>query len=659
MPPSLESILGTDADIATTRLIGSAHNGHLPINADQLLNEPSGNLFGLTQDVGMGWNPKDLGKPEFLIVSTQGGLRAEDGTPVALGFHTGHWEIGLLVRAAAEALRGQDTVPFSVTVSDPCDGRTQGTVGMFDSLPYRNDAAITMRRLIRSLPTRVGVMGIATCDKGLPAMMLALAGCTDLPGIIVPGGVTLPGVEAEDAGTVQTIGARFAHDMITLDYAAEMGCRACGSAGGGCQFLGTAATAQVVAEAFGMSLPHSALCPSGEPIWLDMARRSALALIRLAAHKIKFGDIVTQKSLENAMLVHAAFGGSTNLLLHIPAIAHAAGLTLPTVHDWQRVSRAAPRLVDALPNGPRNHPTVQVFMAGGVPEVMLHLRDMGLLHTDVITATGETLDTVLDWWQASDRRRQVRARLASGGQINPDLVIMDADTAHREGLSSTVIFPTGNLAPEGAVVKATAIDRAGIDEHNVYYHRGPARVFTSERAAIRALKGQTQPPVKANDVVVLIGAGPLGTGMEETYQLTSALKYIPWGKTVPILTDARFSGVSTGACIGHIGPEALAGGPLGKLRDGDQIEVIIDRANLIGSVNIVETVDGADFNTRPVYPDLQPHPQLPDDTRLWAALQQASGGIWSGCVYDVDRIITVLQAGLKALEAEETQKEQQ
>ncbi|MEM8858274.1 MAG: dihydroxy-acid dehydratase, partial [Chloroflexota bacterium] len=305
------------------RLVGEGPDGSLPIGEDELLNSPSGNLFGMTQNVAMGWRPEDVGRPQYLIVSTQGGLRAADGTPLALGYHTGHWEIGLLVQQAAETFRAEGKIPFSATVSDPCDGRTQGTTGMFDSLPYRNDAAITMRRLIRSLPTREGVMGVATCDKGLPAMMVAVAGMGSLPGIIVPGGVTLPAAEGEDAGTVQTIGARYAHDLISLDYAAEMGCRACGSAGGGCQFLGTAATAQVVAEAFGMSLPHSALSPSGEPIWLDLAHRSALALLNLSDKQIGIDQILTQKALENAMLLHAAFGGSTNLLLHIPEIGRA------------------------------------------------------------------------------------------------------------------------------------------------------------------------------------------------------------------------------------------------------------------------------------------------------------------------------------------------
>lgn len=641
---SLEQILNSSTP--TVRLVGQGATGQLPLSADQLLTEPSGNLFGMTQNVGMGWRPEDVGKPQFLIVSTQGGLRAEDGTPLALGYHTGHWEIGLLVKAAAETMREQGMIPFSATVSDPCDGRSQGTVGMFDSLPYRNDAAITMRRLIRSLPTREGVMGVATCDKGLPATMLALAGVSHLPAIVVPGGVTLPAAHAEDAGTVQTIGARFAHDLISLDYAATMGCRACGSTGGGCQFLGTAATAQVVAEAFGMSLPHSALAPSGEPIWLDMARRSALALVRLSAEKTPLSHILTPHALENAMLLHAAFGGSTNLLLHIPAIAHAAGLTPPTVADWNRVNRATPRLVDALPNGPRNHPTVQVFMAGGVPEVMLHLRRMGLLHTDVQTVSGTTLDSVLNWWEGSERRDSVRRQLASAGEIDPAHVIMDADRARQAGLSSTVVFPTGNIAPEGSVIKATAIDPSVVDEDNVYRQRGSARVFASEKAAIAAIKGLTQPAVQPNDIVVLIGVGPLGTGMEETYQVTAALKYIPWGKTVAVLTDARFSGVSTGACIGHVGPEALAGGPIGRIRDGDIIEITIDRNKLEGSVEWVASGDGVGLWDRPIHPAVAPHAQLPDDTRLWAALQRASGGVWAGSVYDVDKIIDVIERGL-------------
>lgn len=658
--PTVGAILGDGTGVRGTRTKGQGATGRLPLTADMLLNEPSGNLFGLTQNVAMGWNPEEVNRQQVVIVSTHGGLRAEDGRPVALGYHTGHWEVNLLVREAAETLRAQGAVPFAAYCTDPCDGRSQGTDGMMDSLPYRNDAAMVIRRQIRSLPTRDAVIGVATCDKGLPAMMLALAGCSDIPGLMIPGGVTLPDETAEDAGMVQTIGARYTQGVITLDYAAEMGCRACGSSGGGCQFLGTAATSQVVAEGFGLTLPHSALCPSGEPIWLDMARRSALALLRLKNDGRRLADLFTAQSLENAMMVHAAFGGSTNLLLHIPAIALAAGLRPPTVSDWQRVNRSTPRLVDSLPNGPRNFRTVQVYMAGGVPEVMLQLRRMGLLHTDVLTASGETLGTVLDWWEGSERRQAARALLLEQDGVAADEVIMDADRARVAGLTSTVIFPVGNLAPQGSVVKATAIDSSVIDVDGVYRHRGRARVFTSERAAIQAVKGQTQPPVQPGDIMVLIGIGPQGTGMVETAQITSALKYLEWGKQVTLLTDGRFSGFSTGACIGHIGPEALAGGAIGKVRDGDWIEVILDRHQLEGTIRLVGTVDGlltadaaqALLDSREPHPDLHQHPRLPDDTRLWAALQEASGGTWAGCVYDVDKIITVLKAGLNALQAE-------
>ncbi|HEU4891563.1 MAG TPA: YjhG/YagF family D-xylonate dehydratase, partial [Vicinamibacterales bacterium] len=572
-----DRILGGAELLSTTRTKAHGPEGQLPITPEMLLSEPSGNLFGMTQDAGMGWNPAEVNGTQVLIVSTQGGVREPDGSPVALGFHTGHWEIGLLVRAAAETLRQERIVPFAAFCSDPCDGRTQGTAGMFDSLPYRNDAAITMRRLIRSLPRRAGVMGIATCDKGLPATMLALAGCGHLPGIVVPGGVTLPAIHGEDAGKVQTIGARFAHGLISLEEAATQGCRACGTPGGGCQFLGTAATSQVVAEALGIALPHTALCPSGEPVWIDMAQRSALALAGLVERRVPLSSILTGRAIENAMLLHAAFGGSTNLLLHVPALAHAAGLTPPTIADWQRVNRATPRLVDALPNGPRNHPTVQVFMAGGVPEVMLHLRRMNLLNLDVLTVAGETLGAVLDWWEGSERRHRARATLRASDGIDPDVVIMSPDDARRNGLTSTVVFPVGNIAPEGSVIKATAISPAVIGEDGVYRHRGPARVFVSEAEAIAAIKGTSGVPIAPNDVVVLIGAGPRGTGMEETYQLTSALKFLPWGETVAVITDGRFSGVSTGACVGHVGPEALAGGPIGRLRDGDIVEIVVDR----------------------------------------------------------------------------------
>ncbi|HET6178527.1 MAG TPA: YjhG/YagF family D-xylonate dehydratase [Candidatus Sulfotelmatobacter sp.] len=648
-PISLDSVLesrGLELNRVATHASGPP--GKLLLNADMLLNQPSGDLFGLSMDVGMGWSPEHLSGPEILLLSTHGGLNAESGAPVALGFHTGHWEVGLLVAEAARELKWLGAVPFSGAVTDPCDGRTQGTTGMFDSLPYRNDAAVVFRRLIRSLPTRTGVIGIATCDKGLPAMMMALAAMSDLPTVLVPGGVTLLPETGEDAGKVQTIGARFAHQQITLDYAAEVGCRACATPGGGCQFLGTAATSQVVAEALGLALPHTALAPSGQAVWLDMAKRSARAVLRLHQTGLTTRGVLTDSALQNAMVLHAAFGGSTNLLLHVPAIAYSANLKRPTALDWARINRKVPRLVDALPNGPNNYATVQVFLAGGVPEVMLHLRRAGLLDTRSKTVSGETLDASLDWWEQSERRRQLRSTLKQQDGIDPDDVIMSPDRARSRGLTPTVCFPSGNIAPEGSVIKSTAIDPAVVGDDGVYRKQGPSRVFTSERSAVRAIKNHE---VHEGDVMVLICGGPLGSGMQEIYQVTSALKHLPFGKHVAVITDARFSGVSTGACIGHVSPEALAGGAIGKLRDGDLIEIVVDRVKLEASVDFVgengdvfDSQEGARrLALRLPRTDLAPDPLLPADTRLWAALVQKSGGAWAGCVYDVEAIVRALE----------------
>lgn len=629
--------------------------GRLPLTPDILRNRPSGDIFGMTLNAGMGWEPSTLLGKQVLMLSTLGGVRKADGTPVAMGLHTGHFEIGVQMEKAAEVIKSVGGVPYAAHVTDPCDGRTQGTTGMFDSLPYRNDAAIVLRRLWRSQPTTQAVLGLAACDKGLPAMMMALASMHDIPTVIVPGGSTLQAIEGEDNGTVQTIGARYARGEMSLEKAALEGCRACASAGGGCQFLGTAGTSQVIAEGLGMALPHTALAPSSTQIWEEIGAQSARAVLELEEKGVTTKDIVTDKAIENAMVVHAAFGGSTNLLLHLSAIASAAGCKVPTVDDWSRINKKVPRLVSVLPVGPVNHPTSRVFLAGGVPEVMLHLRKLRLLHEDVITVTGQTLGENLDWWESSERREKCQERLITADGVQIDEVIMSPDQAKALGLTSTITFPVGNIAPEGSVVKSTAIDPSVIDEDGVFRHTGRAKVFTSEKSAINAIKAGE---IEADDILVVVGVGPMGTGMEETYQLTSALKHLPFGKHVSLITDARFSGVSTGACFGHVGPEALAGGPLGKVRNDDVIEIIVDCHNLDGSIHFIGTEDqkltpeegAAVLEARESNLSMGPDPDLPDDTRLWAALQSISGGTWRGCVYDVDRILEVIEAGKKALE---------
>ena len=529
---------------------------------------------------------------------------------------------------------------------------------MMDSLPYRNDAAQVFRRQARSLPTAKGILGIASCDKGLPAMMMALAGLRELPVVVVPGGSTLAIREGEDTGMIQYIGARFAQGEVTLEYAQDVGCKACASPGGGCHFLGTAGTSQVIAESLGLAITHSALCPSGTTAWKNVAQRSARALLLMESRNTLSSDIISNAALRNAMVVHAACGGSTNLLLHLPAIAHAAGRDRMTVDDWNDVNKNTPRIVDVLPNGPVGFPTSELYTAGGVPEVMLHLRSMGLLDTKVQTVTGQSLGDNLDWWEGSERRHDVRKRLSEVNSVDPDHVIMNPENAKKRGLTSTVTFPRGNIAPQGSVIKSTAIDPSVVDDDGVYRNTGPARVFSSENEAIRAIKSNDDSAkIKAGDIMVVKCGGPQGTGMEELYQITAALKHLSYGKNVALITDARFSGVSTGACIGHVGPEALAGGPIAKLKDGDQIEIIVDRVNLSGTINLVGsagTVMGSDWGDkelveRPMPEGLVPHPKLPEDTRLWAALQSASGGTWGGCVFDVDEIVETLEAGLQAL----------
>jgi dihydroxyacid dehydratase/phosphogluconate dehydratase len=292
---------------------------------------------------------------------------------------------------------------------------------------------------------------------------------------------------------------------------------------------------------------------------------------------------------------------------------------------------------------------------------MLHLRRAGLLNTSALTVDG-TLGDRLDAWEDSERRRVLRSGLREREGVDANDVIFGPDAAKLRGVTSTVCFPHGNLAPQGSVIKSTAIDSSVVGADGVYRITGPARVFTSEASAIQAIKSRKISP---GDVIVLAGRGPMGSGMEETFQLTGALRYLPFGKHVALITDARFSGVSAGACVGHISPEALAGGPIGKLRDGDMIEIVVDRQKLTGTVNLVGeagAVVSADEGSqilikRDLRPDLAPDPSLPSDTSLWAALQDVSGGPWGGAVYDCDAILKVVAAGKRALARNRTKSD--
>ena len=642
MSEKYENYLNLSESAYEVRTKAPARTGSLPFTEEMLRNSPSGDLFGWSHNVGMGWRPDLITSDQVLILTTAGGIREDDGRPVALGYHTGHWEVNLVAKEAAIDFKKNNWIPFAGHCSDPCDGRTQGTTGMMDSLPYRNSAAEVLGRLIRSLPTARGLMGIATCDKGLPAMMMALAESKRFPGILVPGGVTLPPDRGEDAGTVQSIGSRFSHGEISLKEAAEAGCVACASSGGGCQFFGTAATSQAVAEALGISLPHSALAPSGEEVWLEMGRTSSRALRDMVKNGLALNHILTPGAFKNAMLVHAAMGGSTNLLLHLPAIARSAGLEAPSLEQWLEINRLVPRIVDVLPNGPNNFMTVQVFLAGGVQEVMLHLREMGVLDLSCLTVTGKNIDQNLDDWQKSERRIRFKEILYTKDGVDPEDVIMSPDKASEKGIARTLAFLSGNLAPQGAIVKSTSISPNLYSSSGNYYHEGRARVFYDESSAIAAVKSTGDQRVLPGEVIVLLGRGPMGAGMPETAQITSALKYTKALSENVLITDGRFSGFSSGPCIGHVGPESLSGGPIGKLRDGDKIKIEINKDNCVGRIDYVGDVDV--FQKRPMNPNLKEDPNMPESVKLWAALQNTGGGTWGGCVPNVREIIKKLNS---------------
>lgn len=630
-----------NADLLHFPLHSEGPEGTVGYTESDLLTRPSGDLFGISQNAGMSGKGSVATDPNMVILSTLGGW-----PETALGAHTGHNELYKLVESAANEFKRQNQLPFALYTSDTCDGRTQGTVWANISLASRNVIYKGLATQLRGIPCAEGVVGIATCDKGLPAMTMLVASLTNypgnLPGIVVPGGVTLPPEHGEDAGTVQTLGARFAKGLINLAQAQDLGCKACATPGGGCQFFGTAATAQAVAEAMGLTLTHAALAPSGFEIWEEIARQSAAAIVKLRKKNIGIKDILTDKSIENGMIVHAAMGGSTNMLLHIPAIAFAARLKRPTREDFVQANLKAPRIVDCLPTG--IHPTIRVFMAGGVPEVMLHLAEAGLLHLDCLTVTGKTLGENLEDWRTSERRKTLRKRLKEEGGIDPDDVILPPQKAKQLGFGSTVAYPTGNLAPEGSVVKSTSINRKLLDEKGIYHKVGSARTFTSESKAIESIKSGT---VKPGEVIVIMCRGPIGAGMPETFEVTSAIKAIPELSDCALLTDARFSGVTTGPCFGHISPEALApNSPLGKLKDGDMIEIHLDTIHLTGSINLIGENDNPQskefgskiLQDRQSRDDLEIDPFMPDYIRQWSLIQQLSGGVWGGCVEDFEAL---------------------
>lgn len=635
----------TSANIYDIKTVGPPPEGELQVTAEMMQTDyaRSGDFYSLSMMAGQGWPVRDLHLARFLVLSSFGGLPSEgNGPPTALGYHSGHDHLHLLVGATSKTITANKGIPTAAYITDGCDGRTMGTPGMQHSLHWRNIATDGFVNLIHQLPGVRGVIYAVGCDKAVPAAMMSIASTKHLPAAIVPGGVNIPTGSKETTTTIHSLSARYAAGKATLKHVRETGCHACSEGGGSCQFLGTAATSQVVAEALGLAPWHSALAPSNQPVWLDVAERAALSVMGMKAKGIRADDILTDGAVRNAMAVFSAFGGSTNLCIHIPAVAHHAGLHVPTIDDWHRINSKVPRLVDVTPNGPEGHPTIRAYLAGGVPEVMLHLRELGLIDEGCQTVNGSTVGELLDWWQRCERRTTFRKLLHELDGVEPSRVIKSPKEALAAGFTGTLTFPTGNLAPGGSVIKSTAIDPNLLDQNGVYYIKGPARVFTLEKDAVDAVKaGRINP----GDVIVLTCGGPMGTGMEETLQLTRALIDLPGGKQIAVITDARFSGVSSGACIGHVTPEALAGGPIGKVFEGDQIEIKIDTRKLEGTINLVGDNATSVLESRSPQRDLAPHPELHPNVRIWS---KTITGVWDGCVQD-PRLEDIVVAGKKAL----------
>ena len=549
---------------------------------------PSGDLFGLSQNAGMGWPPQEMLGPQMLLLSTQGGVRAEDGTPIALGYHTGHWEVGLLVQEAARTLKRAGAVPFAAYCSDPCDGRTQGTPGMFDSLPYRNDAAMLLRRLIRSLPARRGVLGVATCDKGLPAMMMALAGMKQLPAVLVPGGVSLPPEQGEDAGKVQSLGARYCAwrsqfgrgrgtELPGLCFAR----RRLPVFGHGRDFASDRRSARHDGSPCGARAERPAdLARPGSP-----QRDGFIGNAQRRPHAGRRADRCGGAQCDDRSCGLRRFDES--------AAASSRRSRMPPDCERRR-SMTGTRSIFA-----RRASSTRCRM------VRWGIRPCACFSPAACRKSCCNCASWICWiwkrrpWPAarlprcstpgeqSPRRKLLHDRLREADGVEPQRC------DHEPGAGSRA-RPDADGLLSARQSGARRLDRQkhghrsalGRSRRRLSQAR-PARVFTRERDAIDAIKGRRGEPIRPGDVIVLAGRGPLGSGMEETYQITSALKHLDWGRDVAVVTDARFSGVSTGACIGHVGPEALAGGPIGKVQDGDRIQIIVDCKRLTGSVDLV------------------------------------------------------------------------
>ena len=510
--------------------------------------------------IGTGWKKEDLEKPQIMVESTYGDS------------HPGSGHLNLLVEEVRKGVAEAGGFWARYFCTDICDGESQGTDGINYSLASREMIANMIEIHANATPFDGGVY-LSSCDKGMPGNLIGLAR-VDIPAVVVPGGTMNAGPEMLTLEQLGMYSAKFERGEIDeekLDWAKCNACPSCGA----CSFIGTASTMQIMAEALGLALPGSALMPATSPDLLAYAREAGRQAVKLAQMEhMRPSDLVTKESFENAILVHAAISGSTNCLLHIPAIAHEFGIEI-TGDTFDRLHRNARYLLDVRPAG--RWPAECFYYAGGVPAIMEEIKDH--LHLDVMTVTGKTLGENLAELRENGFYEKCSGWLAKfneryGTSITKEDIIRPYDKAI--GTDGSIAVLRGNLAPEGAVIKHTACPK------EMFHAVLRARPFDSEEECLDAV---LKHKVQKGDAVFIRYEGPKGSGMPEMFYTSEAISSDKeLGKSIALITDGRFSGASTGPVIGHCSPEAVDGGPIALVEEGDLIEIDVKerKLNIIG-----------------------------------------------------------------------------
>lgn len=510
--------------------------------------------------IGTGWKREDLSKPQIFIESTYGDS------------HPGSGHLNILVEEVRKGVAQADGFGARYYVTDICDGESQGTDGINFSLASREMIANMIEIQGNATVSDAGVY-LASCDKGMPGNLMGLAR-VNIPSVVVPGGTMNAGPEMltlEQLGMYSAKYQRGEIDEEKLDWAKCNACPSCGA----CSFIGTASTMQIMAEALGLALPGSALMPATSPDLLAYAREAGKQAVKLAyMENMKPSDIVTMESFENAILVHAAISGSTNCLLHIPALAHEFGIEI-TGDTFDRLHRGAHYLLDVRPAG--RWPAETFYYAGGVPAIMEEIKEH--LHLDVMTVTGKTLGENLEDLKKNGFYERCEKWLAQFNErYNTNITRKDIIRPYDEaiGTEGSIAVLKGNLAPEGAVIKHTACPK------EMFKAVLRARPFDSEEECLDAVLHHK---VQKGDAVFIRYEGPKGSGMPEMFYTSEAISSDKeLGKSIALITDGRFSGASTGPVIGHCSPEAVDGGPIALVEEGDLIEIDVEarKLNIIG-----------------------------------------------------------------------------